>query len=287
MKSCITALICGCISGIIIGLIAIRPISTTIPKATQSQPVIYDTIRCTKLSSVLGTGTGEGGAVGEGVIGSLSRLGLASTRLIAPLSALAAIGYGAYTAWNWLKDKWDLREGGPLSKQNDKDVQMQYLYDRLKNIADFEYTRVKSGDINEKQFGYAVFGDVNKEIKNLPSNMQNLYAPYINKGVQSFIDGYLKIVHGNLSPLGINKFKKIKDLNTKSGSGLGNTPDVDTKSSTVRGVQPKNIILNFNKDFIKLDITNLNTKESASEIERIVTEAVLNGINSGQLLLGK
>ena len=46
MKSCITALICGCISGIIIGLIAIRPISTTIPKATQSQPVIYDTIRC-------------------------------------------------------------------------------------------------------------------------------------------------------------------------------------------------------------------------------------------------
>lgn len=55
--------------------------------------------------------------------------------------------------------------------------------------------------------------------------------------------------------------------------------------STVKGVQPKQIIINIHDGLINhLTNTFTSVKESAAEIERIVEQAIINGIHAGETL---
>lgn len=84
-------------------------------------------------------------------------------------------------------------------------------------------------------------------------------------------------------------FKKAIKENTKMHSGdkpkTGDKPSGGVMESTVKGQQTKIINLNFNRDFIKLDNTYNNVTESAADIEHIITQAIIDGVNAAELLL--
>ena len=85
------------------------------------------------------------------------------------------------------------------------------------------------------------------------------------------------------------KFQKAyldyKKAHPDSGLEKPNAGLVGMGAATVKGIEPKQIILNFNGKFIELNNTYKNTQESASDIERTVTQSVLNGINAGEMLM--
>lgn len=86
-------------------------------------------------------------------------------------------------------------------------------------------------------------------------------------------------------------FKKQDEIskNVKKGNAKVETPNANVKGGTiesqVKGAQSKQIIININKDLVgSIQISSNSLAEGADEIERVITRAILDGLQAGELL---
>jgi len=150
----------------------------------------------------------------------------------------------------------------------------------LKSINKFREV-IKNFGIDELNASADIFNEQIAEMKRSVENIKMSDVPdFVKESNIKDIKPYINIYDGLLK--NINNQIKLFDKHSKDGLSTNNTINETVKETTITSRSPKVINITFGKMVETLSVNTQNLTESLPQIQRMITEVLLNATNDAQ-----